>query len=375
MRSDNTDFLRFVFILFKAMQKDNLGYVYRGRFTQEITDNILALTENKLEKEEQSSKIKKRVYSILVECLQNITRHQNDIKDDLPDNNGLFVIQKHDDKYFITTGNMVMNNNIDYIKKLIETINSLEKEDLKNYYKIVLEGGSLSSKGGAGLGLIDMARKSGNKLHYHFSRVNKDSSFFYLHTIPSLEGIEGSLEHKEESLNNIINIHNTLNKENILLVSNGPFNQESLMILLGSLEGQMKGTISHKKKVFYIVVEMLQNIVKHGYTLDSSHNSVPGVFIIGENKGLYTIITGNYVDINKTKALKKKLENVNSLSMEKLDEYFNKCLFNFESDSSKKAGLGIIDLRIKSGNPLSYSFIKTAQDSVFFSLQTVITTV
>lgn len=372
MQSESENLLNFVLTLFKAMQKDNLGYVYRGRFTQDITDNILALTENKLEKEEQSSKIKKRVYSILVECLQNITRHQDDAKVDLPDNNGLFVIQKHDEKYFITTGNLVLNSNIDYIKNLIETINSLEKEELKEYYKMVLEDGSLSSKGGAGLGLIDMARKSGNKLLYQFRPVDDNSSFFYLHTIPSLEGLHLNAENKNDSLNNIINIHNTLNKENILLVSNGPFNQESLMILLGSLEGQMTGTASHKKKVFYIIVEMLQNIVKHGFNPDSNKQGVLGIFILGEHQGHYTITTGNYVDINKFGRLKEKLENINSLSKEKLDEYYNKCLFDFEINSSKKTGLGIIDLRIKSGNPISYNFNEVSDLSCFCSLQTTI---
>ncbi len=372
MQSENENLLNFVLTLFRAMQKDNLGYVYRGRFTQDITDNILALTENKLEKEEQSSKIKKRVYSILVECLQNITRHQDDAKIDLPDSNGLFVIQKHDEKYFITTGNLVVNDNIDYIKNLIETINSLEKEELKDYYKMVLEDGSLSSKGGAGLGLIDMARKSGNKLLYQFRPVDNNTSFFYLHTIPSLEGVNMNSESKNESLNNIIDIHNTLNSENILLVSNGPFNQESLMILLGSLEGQMTGTASHKKKVFYIVVEMLQNIVKHGFNADNNSQGMPGIFIIGEHLGHYTITTGNYVDSKKCESLKNRIENVNNLSKEKLDEYFNKCLFDFEIDSSKKSGLGIIDLRIKSGNSVSYSFDKISESACFFSMQTKI---
>lgn len=374
MLAKKADSLDFVLSLFRAMQKDNLGYVYRGRFTQDITDNILALTENKLEKEEQSSKIKKRVYSILVECLQNITRHQDDAGNDMSDSLGLFVIQKQEDKYFITTGNMVMNKNIEYIKNLIETINSLEKEELKNYYKMVLEDGSLSAKGGAGLGLIDMARKSGNKLLYQFRTVNDEMSFFYLHTIPSLELQPEITFETDKGLNNIIEIHNILNLNNILLVSNGPFNQESLMSLLASLEGQMVGTISHKKKVFYIVVEMLQNIVKHGYSHDEKINGIPGIFIIGEDNGIYTITTGNFVEKVKVPELKDKLDSVNLLTSENLDEFYNKSLFDFEFDSSKKAGLGIIDLRIKSGGKLYYEFRDYDNEHVFFSLSTVICT-
>ena len=80
------------------------------------------------------------------------------------------------------------------------------------------------------------------------------------------------------------------------------------------------------------------------------------------------------MDKSKSDELKEKLEKVNSLTQDELDNYFNKCLFDFEIDSSKKAGLGIIDLRIKSGNPISYTFSDVSDECTFFSLQTVITT-
>jgi hypothetical protein len=375
MALSNTESLSFPYDLYKAMQKDNLGYIYRGHFTQEITDNILALTENNLEKEEQSSKIKKRVYSILVECLQNITRHQDDAKEEGSDNNGLFVIQKNQDKYFITTGNLVHDVNIPHLKSLIEKINSLEKEELKEYYKTVLEEGTLSDKGGAGLGLIDMARKSGNKLLYEFVSVGHDLSYFYLHTIPTLEeGAASStgLSEGAESLKNIITIHQTLNQEEVLLVFNGAFNQESLLVLLASLEGQMTGTVSNKKKVFYIVVEMLQNIVKHGYNPGSGQSGNPGLFVIGEKNGVYSIVTGNYICESRVEELKNKLDNVNSLQGDALEQYYNNSLFDFDVDDSKKAGLGIIDLRIKSGNTLLYHFKEESKEHSFLSLKAVV---
>lgn len=370
MSSKNYDDLNFAYSLYCAMQKDNLGYIYRGRFDQNITDNILSLSENKLEKEEQSSKIKKRVYSILVECLQNITRHQDDAKDETTHGLGLFVLQKKEENYYITTGNLIENTNIETIKKLIEKINGLEKDELKQYYKEVLEEGSLSDKGGAGLGLIDMARKSGNKLLYEFRPVGPHYSYFYLHTIPSLEENK-SIQASSESIENIIEIHQTLNSENIFLVFNGSFNQESLMVLLASLEGQMSGNASLKKKVFYTVVEMLQNIVKHGANPNNLPQGNPGIFLIGEQENKYFIITGNYLPKERTAELKEKLKSVNNLTKEQLDNYYNQCLFDFEIDDSKKAGLGIIDLRIKSGCNLIYNFHEES-DYSFFSLEATI---
>ena len=47
-------------------------------------------------------------------------------------------------------------------------------------YKFILNHQKLSAKGGGGLGLLDMARKTGNKLEYAFYDHDSDFSFFNL---------------------------------------------------------------------------------------------------------------------------------------------------------------------------------------------------
>lgn len=374
MGEKDKNHLEYVFTLYNAMQRDNLGHIYRGKFTQEITDGILSLTESNLDKEEESPKIKKRVYAIMVECLQNITRHQDDTDDNSPGNYGLFVIQKQDSKYFITTGNLIENENIDNIKRLIEKINSLEQDELKDYYKQVLTEGSLSDKGGAGLGLIDMARKSGNKLRYEFNPITKDISYFYLHTIPSLPNVDDAIAAGEDSLKNIIKIHKILNVENILLVFNGIFNQESMINLLTTIQGQMSGSESLKKKVFYIIVEMLQNIVKHADMRLLDDGGSPGLFFIAEKQNEYIITTGNYIANDKINKLKSDIDKINDLEEDELEKYYNDLLLDFKKeDDSKKTGLGLIDIRIKSGNKIVYSFNEAENNLSFFTLQTDIT--
>ena len=55
-----------------------------------------------------------------------------------------------------------------------------EKEELKDYYKSVLNNGEMSLKGGGGLGMIDIARKTGEKLEYNFLEIDNKVSFFTL---------------------------------------------------------------------------------------------------------------------------------------------------------------------------------------------------
>jgi hypothetical protein len=90
------------------------------------------------------------------------------------------MIGKSEDGYKIITGNYILNENVSGLKKRIDEINALTKEELKEYYKQVLTNGEMSLKGGGGLGIIDIARKSGEKLEYEFLPITDNISFFIL---------------------------------------------------------------------------------------------------------------------------------------------------------------------------------------------------
>jgi len=364
----------FAFRLFQGMQKDNLSYIYRGIFSQSITDGILSLTESNLDKQGEDSKIKKRVFTIMVEGLQNITRHQETDDDAYVNETGIFIIQDVKSRYYITTGNPILKKNIPNLENQLNKINSLDAEELKLYYKKVLNDNIISDKGGAGLGLIEMARKSGNKLTYDFVELNDTYSYFYLNTEIShneTEPVQSTVNPKK-SLENIKEIHKILNSEDIVLIFNGIFNQESLLNLLSIMENQMmEHNLNLKKKVFNIMVEMLQNIVKHGANGKNSGEN-PGIFFINQKNNSYQLNTGNYILNSKVKELQQKIEYVNSLSMDELNDFYEKSLFNFQIDSSKEAGLGLIELRLKTNRKITYEMTEFNEIFSFVVLQTVV---
>ena len=53
-------------------------------------------------------------------------------------------------------------------------------DELKIYYRDMLGGSKLSKKGGAGLGIIDIARKSKNKIEFNIKNVSENYSFVSL---------------------------------------------------------------------------------------------------------------------------------------------------------------------------------------------------
>lgn len=367
--NESPEQLDFGFRLFQGMQKENLGYIYRGLFTQNITDNIISLAETNLEQAKEPSKVRRRVFSIMVECLQNITRHQSEyhIEIESPEKTGIFVIQRKTEGYYITTGNIVDIDSVPKLTNQLEKINSLDKVALKQQWLDILESGEISIKGGAGLGLIEMARRSGNKLSFDFENIDEKLSYFYLHT--AISKTEDNVLY-EVNLENIKSLHKILNKENILLIFNGVLSQESLINLLSIIEGQMIKSLDLKKKVFNVMVEMLQNIVKHATRKDDEElNGNPGIFFMSEQNNKYSLSTGNYVKNSEVENLKAKLLHVNSLEGDELDLFYSKRLLNFEIDNSKEAGLGIIDLRLKSGHKLAYTFDRVDDKVTFFTLK------
>ena len=56
----------------------------------------------------------------------------------------------------------------------------MDKEALNELYKKQIKEGHLHEKGGAGLGFIDIKRKTGNNLTYDFMEIDEGYSFFIL---------------------------------------------------------------------------------------------------------------------------------------------------------------------------------------------------
>jgi hypothetical protein len=90
------------------------------------------------------------------------------------------MISRDNDGYLIVTGNYIANENVTGMKNRLDEVNALTKDELKDYYKQILNNGEMSLKGGGGLGMIDIARKTGQKLGYNFERIDEKVSFFSL---------------------------------------------------------------------------------------------------------------------------------------------------------------------------------------------------
>ncbi|QQS52319.1 MAG: hypothetical protein IPM71_06170 [Bacteroidota bacterium] len=181
-KKDVKGFLEFVYEFYKSMKAHEITLVYEGEITHQITKAFTSLTESNMAKEDEPGTVQRKVFHVMVECLQNISKHADDFtsSDFLFSGRGIFLVSKGENEYSVTTGNAVENSRIEDLTKMLENINRMDKEELKLLYKKQMKEGRLSDKGGAGLGFIDIKRKTGRDLEYHFLPISNDTSFFLL---------------------------------------------------------------------------------------------------------------------------------------------------------------------------------------------------
>ena len=174
-----------IYDFYHKMEANNVVLSFKGDVTAELMSSILQIIEQRMENMNEAPKLKKKVYNVLVECLQNLYHHIDEVTSETDDSSAekpaIFMISVNENKgYSITTGNYILSDRKDSFEKKLERINSLEINELKDLYKQVLNSDVRSEKGGGGLGMIDIARKTGKKLNYDFAPLNDEYSFFSL---------------------------------------------------------------------------------------------------------------------------------------------------------------------------------------------------
>ncbi len=168
---------------FSDQPSDNIILHYQGSVDSDVINHVLDSVEEKLVAMDENPKLRKKVYNVLVESLQNLYHHVDKVPEDFQEQvekYGLLVVRRLAGGYKITTGNFVQADNMEKLEEKIKRINRSSHEEIKELYKFILNHQRISAKGGGGLGLVDIARKTGNKLDYTFVKYNESFSFFYL---------------------------------------------------------------------------------------------------------------------------------------------------------------------------------------------------
>ncbi len=175
-------------IILKELNGCKGHYLRVDNFTPDRIDQLLKDVERELAV--YPKKIRKKIFTITVELIQNIYLHNPITPKEIPQEYkkfGFYILCKFPN--FVTkviTGNFVDNFAKKEIEAYLNYIKNLSDEELKDFFfKIFLQSHNI--KGGAGLGFLEISRKCNGNFNFRFINYNLESYLFIFSAMVSTE--------------------------------------------------------------------------------------------------------------------------------------------------------------------------------------------
>lgn len=151
---------------------------YQGPVDFKVSESLL----KKLRKNAEFSSLvittRKRVFSIVVECLENITKNSLSKSRGGIDSHSRIIVRKNQEKIDILAGNLIDETANEKLATYLELIKNLDNDALRKLYETRICNEPVKGENSAGLGLISIALKSGNNINYTFRPQNNGLIFF-----------------------------------------------------------------------------------------------------------------------------------------------------------------------------------------------------
>ncbi|MBF36366.1 MAG: hypothetical protein CL838_04175 [Crocinitomicaceae bacterium] len=321
----------------RELKNDLISLYYAGKFSDQFTDLMIQLTQH-----EEHEDIKNNLSYLMVEVFQNIVRYKKDEKSKYE----IFGLRSIEDNLHIFSSNVVDVSSYSLLKEKLQNINEKEPDDLKKLYLEILKAGVFGEKGGAGLGLLQMARRSSNPIQYDFSAINNDAKLFQYQLDFSINKGERILERDKIDIRDNITLFKEIHDEDIIFLFKGDFKKENANAILSIIQANTRFQTKNKEfndyRVFHTAVELIQNISRHGKDVAGS---VEGVFCLMKNENGFYLATGNYIKNGEFGKAEDHFNKLNNFEGDDLQKIYLKTLKENAITESNQAGVGLIDVR------------------------------
>lgn len=352
------------------LANEHLMFAYRGQVTSDNSVLLLTLLEREMEFSDFSLQGRKRLFMFVLENLQNITRHSSTPVHEMT---SMVLYSKTEDGYTVITGNTIRKEDVKGLKGNLEKINSLDTDQIREVYRTMLQDSNIGHKGGAGLGLIEMARKTGNRLDYDFIPIDDEYFYFILSKTVDAGGKGVHSPGATISFNGrrAMLLERMMKSNKIDFIWAGPLTHDIGKELLSFSETTMhEAELEHNlhKRVFAALIELLQNVAQHSPGFRAERQFGIPVAMIRNTGKSYIITSGNLIRSRDIDHLKQKLDMVNRYDEEGLKLLLRTALMGQDMKEASTGYMGLLEMARRSGNKLDYQFEEVNEDYSYYTL-------
>jgi len=162
-------------------KKENTIMNYEGHLDFEIIGTLIGRLQEIMKAEGERINVYKKILTVMIESLENAYKYCSDL--DLRSNGNnvvYFNLYRNAQNYTLKISNPILPEDEPYLTEVIEDINRLDQAGLKELYKKTITNGKFTSKGGAGLGFIEIAKLANGHIDYRFDEHSNKYKYFTL---------------------------------------------------------------------------------------------------------------------------------------------------------------------------------------------------
>jgi hypothetical protein len=306
---------------------------YQGNYENAPSHSLIDVVKKNLDLIQEKNTVKPLLY-LLIETLQNIERYSTHKISS--EDCALVYMDKHN--FYSYTQNLVDNGKVPALRERLVFLEGKSREDLDKLYKEVMAAEELTERG-AGLGLIDLARKTQNRMFYEIKPFDKENSVYSIcYAMPINKSDISQLPDFEASRMVFEMLKRNFGKNRSTLFYSGDFSNKFVHSLLDFLKkSKVESEGSKNSKLHYILIELTQNIRRHSLKVNGISQ---GQLSIEWNEKGISISTSNPVQEPNGTRLVDKIAKINACTPAELKEYHQATLTDFTTES----GIGLIDV-------------------------------
>lgn len=177
-----------------ALHTRGVIFAYSGYVTEPVLSGVGEALKQKLTIDDADTKTLRSVFAIFVEQMQNIIRYSAESEQPgvrpasgegglMEIRYGILTIGREGEDYVVCAGNLVRQSDVARLEDRLSRIRDMSKEELKAHYKETLRADPEQGSKGAGLGLMEIARRATKPIEFDFAAVDGEYSFFALKAI------------------------------------------------------------------------------------------------------------------------------------------------------------------------------------------------
>lgn len=158
-----------------VMQQSGVIMAYNGVVSDELMVTLADILKARLEGLDDTKR-SRTVFSVFMEGMQNLIWHGRTGHG----SNGMVCISEHGNEITIVCGNRIARTDSLKLKEVLEQLQGADKDTIRQLYREGMSRSGEHEGPGAGLGLLEIARRASHPISFAFTDVDAMHVDFFL---------------------------------------------------------------------------------------------------------------------------------------------------------------------------------------------------